>query len=328
MAYREVFVIEVRELLREWLAGKGLRTVAEQAGVDRKTAQRYGAAARQAGLVQGGGEEQLTDELIGQVVAAARPTRRHGHGACWDERRAEQITEWVGKDLTVVKIADLLGRRGVAVPYRTLHRFCVERAGYRGRAGRDTVRVADGEPGQECQVDFARMGLLCAPCAGRRRTVHALIFTAVVSRHMFVWLTFAQTLEAIIAGCEDAWRFFGGVFRVLIPDNASAIVAHAEATNPRFTVGWLEYAQARGFVTGPARVRSPQDKPRVERVVRYVRGGCRTPGRSVRGPRPRHRCCGHVARRPGRGPARGGCVRARVARPRPRPSGPVASPAW
>ena len=48
--------------------------------------------------------------------------------------------------------------------------------------------------------------------------VHALIFTAVYSRHMFVWLSFAQTLEAVIAGCEAAWAFFGGVFTVLIPD--------------------------------------------------------------------------------------------------------------
>jgi hypothetical protein len=27
---------------------------------------------------------------------------------------------------------------------------------------------------------------------------------------MFVWLTFSQTLEALIDGCEAAWRFFGG----------------------------------------------------------------------------------------------------------------------
>ena len=30
-------MIEVREVLRVWLAGAGLRTVARQAGVDRKT---------------------------------------------------------------------------------------------------------------------------------------------------------------------------------------------------------------------------------------------------------------------------------------------------
>ena len=172
----------------------------------------------------------------------------------------------------MVKIGDLLARRGVVVAHRTLHRFCVERTDYRGRCARETVPVADGEPGVECQIDFARMGLIHDPETGRRRVVHALIFTAVYSRHMFVWLTFSTTLEAIVAGCEAAWRFFGGVFKVLVPDNMKPIVARADAVNPQFTVGWLEYAQARGFVTDPARVRSPQDKPRVERQVQYVRG--------------------------------------------------------
>ena len=40
-------------------------------------------------------------------------------------------------------------------------------------------------------------------------------------------------------------------------------MAHADSVNPRFTVGWLEYAQARGFATDPTRVASPQDKPLV-----------------------------------------------------------------
>jgi hypothetical protein len=58
----------------------------------------------------------------------------------------------------------------------------------------------------------------------------------------------------------------------LVPDNASAIVADADSVNPRFTVGWLDYAQHCGFATDAARVRSPKDKPRVERSVQYVRG--------------------------------------------------------
>ena len=171
----------------------------------------------------------------------------------------------------MVKIGDLLARQGVMVPQRTLHRYCQARTDYAGRRRAGTVPVVDGEPGMECQIDFARMGMLFDPMTGRRRVVHALIFTAVYSRHMFVWLTFSQTLTAVIDGCEAAWTFFGGVFKVLIPDNMSAIVAHADSVNPRFTVGWLEYAQARGFSTDPARVAHPQDKPRVERMVQYVR---------------------------------------------------------
>jgi transposase len=273
MAFREVAVVEVREVLRVWLSGAGLRKVAERAGVDRKTARRYVEAAQAAGLSREGGEDRLTDELIGQVVEAVRPARTGGHGAAWEALEAEhaRIAEWVGKDrLSVTKIGVLLERRGIVVPYRTLHRFCVERCGF-GRTA-TTVRVADGEPGAEVQIDFAQMGLLHDPSAGRRRRVHALIFTSVYSRHMFVWLTFSQTLTAVIAGCEAAWRFFGGVFKVVIPDNMAAVVADADAVNPRFTVGWLDYAQHCGLVTDATRVRRPKDKPRVERMVQYVRG--------------------------------------------------------
>lgn len=90
---------------------------------------------------------------------------------------------------------------------------------------------------------------------------------------MYVHLSHGQTLADVIAGCEAAWSFFGGVFtvlipdnfKVLIPDNLKPVVAQGNATNPRLTAGWLDYAQHAGFVTDPARVRSPQDKPRVER---------------------------------------------------------------
>jgi transposase len=272
MAFREVAVTEIREVLRAWLSGAGLRKVAEQAGVDRKTARRYVAAAAEAGLARDRGPGQLTDELVGQVAQAVRPVRPGGHGRPWEQLEACQgeIAGQVKAGLSVVKIGVLLERQGVVVPYRTLHRFCVERCGFGKTAA--TVRVADGEPGTECQIDFGYLGLLTDPVSGRARKVHALIFTAAYSRHMFVWLSFTQTLAALVAGCEAAWVFFGGVFKVLVPDNASAIVADADAVNPRFTAGWLDYAQHCGFATDAARVRSPKDKPRVERAVQYVRG--------------------------------------------------------
>ena len=67
-----------------------------------------------------------------------------------------------------------------------------------------------GEPGAEVQVDFGRLGMLTDADDGRRRVVHGLIFTAVYSRHMFVWPTYRQTLGDVIAGFEAAWGFFGG----------------------------------------------------------------------------------------------------------------------
>jgi hypothetical protein len=63
----------------------------------------------------------------------------------------------VEQDLQLTNIHGKLARRGVIVPYRTLHRFAVERCGF-GRT-RSTVRVADAQH---------RVQAWCATTAGLR----------------------------------------------------------------------------------------------------------------------------------------------------------------
>ena len=274
MAFREVRVFEVREVLRLWLRGKGQRPISELAGMDRKTVRRYIDAAVELGLDRAGGEDQLTDVLVGQVVERVRPHRTDGRGEArrlLDAHR-EQLVDWLDTDgLTVVKVHELLERQGVVVPERTLHRYVLEELGIGRSVRSSTVRVVDGKPGDELQVDFGKLGRIPDPETDRRRDLWALVFTAVVSRFSFVWLTHRQTLEDVIAGFEAAWGFFEGVFATVIPDNMKTIVERADPLQPRLNQAFVEYAQARGFVIDPARVRSPQDKPRVERVVPYVR---------------------------------------------------------
>lgn len=263
-------MIEIKEVLRLWLAGHSLREVTRLAGLDRKTVRRYVQAAQAAGITPERGDGQLTDEVLGVVVSVVRPDRPRGTGAAWEAIAAqrEQIQAWLKQDLTLAKVHMLLGRRGVVVPYRTLHRFAVAELGFGRRQA--TVRVTDGQPGRELQVDFGRLGLVPDPASGRSRVAQGLIFTAVYSRHMFVYPTLRQTLHEVIAGFEAAWAFFGGVFAIVVPDNMKAIVDQADATEPRLNDAFREYAQARGFVVDPARVRHPRDKPRVERSVHYV----------------------------------------------------------
>jgi len=272
--FREVRVYEIREVLRLWLRGEGLRSIQRLAGMDRKTVRRYVAAAVDAGVERDGGEGQLDDVLLASICEKVRPHRPDGRGVAWGLLAAnhELLKGWLVDDgLTVVKAGELLARRGTVVPERTLHRYALEVIGVGRSARGTTVRVADGEPGHELQVDFGKMGLIDDPDSGRRRVVQALIFTAVFSRHCFVWLSFTQTTEAVIAGCEAAWAFFGGIFKVLIPDNMSSVIDKANPTEPRFNEAFVEYAQARGFLIDPARVRTPTDKPRVERTVPFVR---------------------------------------------------------
>ena len=90
---------------------------------------------------------------------------------------------------------------------------------------------------------------------------------------------------------EAAWAFFEGVPNYLVIDNLPSAVAGVDPLHPRLTRGFLEYSQHRGFISDPARVRHPRDKPRVERGVPYVRerffkGGEFTGLADMRGPLP------------------------------------------
>jgi len=183
---------------------------------------------------------------------------------------AEQIRQWVEQGVQGPKLAKLVRRTTeVSVPLRTLQRFVAEDLGV--QRGKDTVWMVDPEPGV-LEMDFLELGTFEEIGTGKTRKMHALLCTAGRSRHQFVWPCLGTGLDDVIEGLEAAWRFFGGVFPILLPDNLKAIVAHADRVNPSFNRSFTEYAQARGFVIDPARVRRPKDKARVERQVQYVRG--------------------------------------------------------
>ena len=115
------------------------------------------------------------------------------------------------------------------------------------------------------------MGSITDADTGKMRRLHVLIVTLVVSRYQFVWPSFLQTTEAVCAGLDAAWRFFGAMARVVVPDNMAAMISVAEPLSPTVVAAFQDYVQTRGIFVDPARVRSPKDKGRVENQVAFVR---------------------------------------------------------
>lgn len=277
MAYREVLMIEVHEVIRRLLMGHGLRAIAASTGLDRKTVRRYADSLRDLHALDtvpvGGGVAALVDALAPQVMASLRvgaPPRPRAHEALWAQHGAS-ITAWHNEGVPCPKMVELLHRQyAVSVPLRTLQRLVQRRLGRKGP--KPTTWVADCAPGEELQVDFAELGWTEDLQSGKRRKLFAFICTAVHSRHCLVWPTWTCTTVDVLEGLQAAFEFFGGVFKVVIFDNAKAAVLRADPTNPALHPAVLQFQQAHGFVLDPARVRRPQDKARVERNVQYVQG--------------------------------------------------------
>lgn len=275
MAYREVTMLETKEIVRQWLAGVPTKRIAARLGCDPKTVRRYLRAARSLGLVPGdSGPESVTDEVAAEVIAAARSSPGKPRGESWAlcETHRQFIETKLRGRVRLSKIRRLLLRQGVVIPYPTLHRFSVAELGF-GRTS-TTIPVADGEPGKELQVDTGWVFKLEPDENGRRRRKPAWIFTPALSRYRFVYPCEKETTQSAIEACEAAWEFYGGIFEVLIPDNTKTIVNIADPLAPTFNQLFLEYSQARGFYIDPTRVRAPKDKARVERSVRDTRDDC------------------------------------------------------
>lgn len=79
---------EIKEVLRLWLRGEGVRSVARLARVvDRKTVRRHVAAARSRGLDQAGVRGHLCDELLSRVAERVHRTTRCRPAECSPPRR-------------------------------------------------------------------------------------------------------------------------------------------------------------------------------------------------------------------------------------------------
>ena len=270
MGYKEVSRVDIVEVVRRWQTGISLRHIATGTGLSGDTVRKYVAAAKGEGASQRG--PAPTEEQLSRLAAVGRSGPRTAATPAEDLLApwSDQIYRWLNADhLQLTRILELLLDRGCEVSYTSLRRF-IQRRNWRRRRP-VTIRMEDTAPGEVVELDFGRLGLIPDPETGRRRTVWGLIMVLGYSRHCFVWPTFSQKLEDVVAGLESAWAFFGGLPRYLVMDNFPAALAGADALHPRLTRGFLEYSQHRGFIADPARVRHPKDKPKVERGVQYVR---------------------------------------------------------
>lgn len=271
MSFRELTMTEVREVVRRWQAQQGLREVARETGLDRKTVRRYFGVLEALGVDR---DAVLDDALVHQVASRVQtravPEPSTGRVVLMEHR--DRIESWLTqkRPLRLTKVHTLLARdHGVEVSYATLRRFAIDELGFGQR--KPTVRVADAPAGEEAQVDFGKMGDVFDPVAGRVRALYVLVVTLCFSRYQFVWPTWEQTTTAVCEGLDEAWLFFGGVTARIIPDNASSMVSKADPLAPRLVESFADYAQARGLFVDAARVRQPKDKGRVENQVAYVR---------------------------------------------------------
>lgn len=127
------------------------------------------------------------------------------------------------------------------------------------------------KPGEQLEVDWAGQTatIIDTDTGGE---IKAYIFVAVLScsQYAYVEAFLSQNQENWISAHVNAYNFFGGSTRILIPDNLKTGVDKTSWYTPVINKTYHEMAEHYDTAVIPARVRKPKDKATVEGTVGII----------------------------------------------------------
>jgi len=265
MSQERLTVRKIREVLRlKHEVGLSNRAIARACRVSNSTVGEYVKRARKAGLgwpLPGElGEEELYRKMF-------------------PEREETKIAERPQPDWEAVHRE--LARKGVTLKllwqeYREKYpegygrsQFCEHYL--RWNRTRATSMRMPHKGGEVLEVDYAGMTV---PITNpeTREVWQAPVFVATLpaSAYVYAEVQSSQELQHWLAGHVRAFAFFGGVPKILRPDNLKTGVKKPNYYEPDLNPSYQELAEHYRVAVLPARVKKPKDKPHVENGVQNV----------------------------------------------------------
>ena len=253
-----------REILRLHSQGLSHRSIVASCGCGKGTVQRTIAHAKEHGLVWPLGPE-MTDERLRQLFSApAKPKDCGYREPDYEQVHREMSKRGVTLSLLWNEYCEQC-RQADEVPFM-YSAFCDR---YRRYAVRNKATMhLEHKPGEKMEVDWAGQTMEVTDNV-TGEVIPAYIFVAVLpcSGYTYAEAFLSRNQESWIAAHVNAYQHFGGVTRILVPDNLKTGVDRVDWYTPVINRSYQEMAEHYGTAVIPARIRKPKDKSSVEGTV-------------------------------------------------------------
>ena len=258
-----------REILR--LKGLGIseRNIAASLGVSRNTVSKVCKKAEEMGIHWPLDNTVTNKKLQERLFHKAEESISDKRMPDFDYIRKELLHNGVTRKLLWTEYLEDCRRENADPLMYSQFCYYIQRNGEKRRA---TMHISR-KPGEQIEVDWAgNPAEIIDPDTGEITKVWVFVGVMTYSQYAYV--------EAFINEREDAWitahihmyEYFGGVTKILVPDNASTAVDHKNSDwySPKLIRIYQEMAEHYGTAIIPARIRTPKDKPNAEGSVRNV----------------------------------------------------------
>lgn len=255
----------IKQILQQHSLGYGVKAIARNLGISKNTVKRYLRESEIKKLtseqVTSRSNEELEDILLSEST-----------------KRKDKLLEL--QEL-FPEISQNLKRTGFTLhrlwcKYKNEHpggyqysQFCYYYQKY--RESKESVMHFEHEPGDKLFIDYAGEKLHYV-AYGTGEIIECEFFASILgdSQLTYAEASASQQKDDFIESVQNALHYYGGVPKVLVPDNLKSAVTTSSRYDPALNEDFLDMANHYGCGVLPARSRRPRDKSLVENVIRIL----------------------------------------------------------
>ena len=259
---------EYREILRLISLGLSMRNIAGSVSRSRDTVSEVLKRAAKLGI-QWPLPLEMTDSELQRILFPEKERATAGAGKIPDFEYIHKELAKPGVTMTLLW-DEYCGecRSSGDIPYR-YSQFCKLYRKY-SLVTKATAHITR-KPGESVEVDWAgQTAVIQDSVTGKNTAVYIFVAVLPSSQYAYVEAFPDRGLESWVTAHINAFSYFGGVPRMVIPDNLKTGVEKADWYSPVINRAYHEMAEHYGTAIVPTRVKRPKDKPSVEGAVRNI----------------------------------------------------------
>ncbi len=251
-----------REILR--LSGLGLsqQDIADSCNVSKKTVNRVLKRAKELDISWPLDESDTDAVLAEKFFPSANQVTSNKRMPDYDYIRKELLRNGVSKKLLWTEYMEDCRANGEEPLMYSQFCYHIQQDEQKHRA---TMHI-NRKPGEQVEVDWAGdPATVIDPDTGEIIKTYIFVGVMTYSQYAYVEAFLDMKQKSWINAHVHMYEYFGGVARILVPDNCKTAVVHNGGwKDQQINETYQELAEHYGTAIIPARVRTPKDKPNAE----------------------------------------------------------------
>ena len=258
-----------REILRLSNLGLSQQSIADSCGVSKKTVNRVLKKAKEINI-SWPLDANDTDAVLAEKLfpSADKPTASNKRMPDFAYIRKELLRNGVSKKLLWTEYMEDCRANGEDPLMYSQFCYHIQQDEQKHRA---TMHISR-KPGEQVEVDWAGdPATVIDPDTGEILKAYVFVGVMTYSQYAYVEAFLDMKQKSWISAHVHMYEYFGGVAKILVPDNCKTAVVHNGGwKDQQINETYQEMAEHYGTAIIPARVRTPKDKPNAEGTVGMI----------------------------------------------------------